>query len=1206
MLLGAVAVCFLLSGFAALLYQAAWLKKLAVVFGTSHLAVATVLAAYMAGLAGGAALAARMADRVRRPILVYGLLEALIGISALLAPALLDAAQALFVFLHGGQPAPASAGGIGQSLYYLCATFLVLAVPTGAMGATLPLLSKYAVSEDRQVGPRIGLLYGINTVGAVLGALAAGFLLLPWLGLHGALGVGAGVNGAVFLVAVYLARAAGLRSGAMEWAAQGKPVSAQSGRTSSESEFRPGNASEFRPSSAAEFRPGNAAEFRPGSASTKSAPVAGGDGAAAKSAPVTGADRHSDRSGAEPDRAASESAPATGTASAGAGRVAGRPGKAPFHWIMPLMLASGAVSFTLEVLWTRLLTHLFGGTVYAFSIMLACFLAGIALGGLLAGGLARSRGGAGPLFVAAQWLVALLSLASYSCIDLWLPEDGGLSGKALYAFFVIVPSTLFIGATYPLAVRIGTTRANQTANASGAIYAWNTIGGIFGALLTGFVILPLLGFGGTLKAAMLVSLLLALIAGLLDGRPRRASGAAASKPDSRMAGADASRMRLAHRMRRGGRRPDSQMAGGMAGLGGRRRWAVAGLSALALLATLLLVQPGRPEALLHAQAPRAQERGAERFYEVGRSATVLLRDLDGFFHLSSNGLSESAIPRRGMAPQSNSQKWLAGLIALARPDAQSMLVIGFGGGVALAGVPPQVRELDVVELEPAIIRANQAASGERDWDPLQDPRLNLAINDARNAILLSSKRYDAILSQPSHPWTGGASHLYTREFLALAKSRLNSGGLFLQWINSQFVDEALLQTLAATVLDQFRHVELYQPERQVLMFLGSDRPIGLWDGPQGAATALRRHRRHYNRLGMRAVEDALAMLTLDDAGLRAFAAGAPLNTDGRNRLAFFSRPAGDGLSADDMQQLFAELDPLTHPGSAFHAQYAGDFNLPYLAERLLAGNFIQRAYLLGQAAAVPGQIPGGNRGQSAAVQKAIIDALGFEHSGDRPRAEAAFRRALRINPASQAARFGLLKLYLGDFAKGDVPRPIIHIANALRGPERRVLEGWVHGAQGRFERVAALDGALAQVAPASPAWPIAIKLRADWRVVRAQQTADPAPAREALDMLDDLLASFSSLDLQILRSGCAWLAGDGPAYIESAWAAGQHIRQRLDQAAEADDALSPAEAAQLGARLQPMLERLRGPLAAQAPARAEAVAAKLQALAAELAGSATI
>ena len=1107
MLLGAVAVCFLLSGFAALLYQAAWLKKLAVVFGTSHLAVATVLAAYMAGLAGGAALAARMVERVRRPILVYGLLEALIGISALLAPALLDAAQALFVFLHGGQPAPASAGGVGQSLYYLCATFVVLAVPTGAMGATLPLLSKYAVSEDRQVGPRIGLLYGINTAGAVLGALAAGFLLLPWLGLHGALGVGAGVNGAVFLVAVYLARAAGLRSEATKRAAQGRPVTAQSGRPSSASDFRPDNAS-------------------------------------------------------------AESAPVTGTASAVTGRAAVRPGKAPFHWIMPLMLVSGAVSFTLEVLWTRLLTHLFGGTVYAFSIMLACFLAGIALGGLLAGGLARNRGRAGRRFVAAQWLIALLSLASYSCIDLWLP-DGGLGGKALYAFLVIVPSTLFIGATYPLAVRIGTARANQTANASGAIYAWNTIGGIFGALLTGFVILPLLGFGGTLKAAMLVSLLLALISGLLDGRPRRASRAAASKPAGRITGADAS----------------AAQPGGMAGFSGLRRWAVPGLSALALLATLLLVQPGRPEALLHAQAPRTQERGAEHFYGVGQSATILMRDLDGFLTLTSNGLSEAAIARRGMPPMNNSQKWLAGLTTLARPDARSMLVIGFGGGVTLDGVAPHIGDLDVVELEPLVIRANQAISDVRRRDPLQDPRLNLVLNDARNAIMLSAKRYDAIVSQPSHPWTGGASHLYTREFLQLAKSRLRTGGLFLQWINSQFVDEALLRTLAATVLEQFSHVQLYQPERQVLLFLASDEPLEVWDGARGAAKALAVHRRHYNRLGMRAVEDAVAMLTLDDAGLRAFAANAPLNTDGRNRLAFFSRPDGDGLSADDMQKLFARFDPLTNPSSLLHQREAERFDFAYIAERLLTGNFIQRAYLLGQAV-----------GADHPDRKAAIDALGFDHSGDGQRAQAAFAQALSRNPANKAAQFGLLKQYLGQFAQGDVPPPIIRLANALQGPERRVLEGWVYGAQGRFEQLRTLDAVLAEVPPTSPAHPIAVKLRADWRVVSAQRGAVPDPAKEALNLLDDLLPSYSSLDLHILRSGCAWLAGDGPAYVESAWAVGRQVRQRLEeQGGQAGvGALSKPDGPRLAARLEAMLPRLRAPLADPVRRRADAVAAELE------------
>ncbi|MXW44709.1 MAG: hypothetical protein F4109_05505 [Gammaproteobacteria bacterium] len=87
-----VAVCFVLSGFAALLYQTAWMRQLSTVFGTSELAVATVLAAYMAGLAFGAAVAARYVDRIRNPILVYGILEAAIALSAMAVPYLLELA----------------------------------------------------------------------------------------------------------------------------------------------------------------------------------------------------------------------------------------------------------------------------------------------------------------------------------------------------------------------------------------------------------------------------------------------------------------------------------------------------------------------------------------------------------------------------------------------------------------------------------------------------------------------------------------------------------------------------------------------------------------------------------------------------------------------------------------------------------------------------------------------------------------------------------------------------------------------------------------------------------------------------------------------------------------------------------------------------------------------------------------------------------
>ena len=1067
LLLAALAACFFLSGFAALLYQAAWLKKLGVVFGTSHVAVATVLAAYMAGLALGAALAARFAPAVRRPVLVYGVLEGFIGVTALLVPVLLGVAQLLFIAWFGGQPEPVSDTGAGQTLYYLAGTFLILALPTAAMGATLPLLAKYAVSADSQIGPRVGFLYGINTLGAVFGALASGFLLLPYLGLFGTLAAGAGVNLAVFFIAVYLARLV---------ASKTSPLADTHG-------------------------------------------VAGGPETDLKSAPIP------------------EEAGATGT---GLKSVPIRQENAAYqvryHWIMPVMLVSGMVSFTLEVLWTRLLSHLFSGTIYAFSIMLACFLTGIALGGLVAGRLAQERGRSQGLFVVAQTLTALFSWLTYAVICTWLPGGSTLAGKALYAFLVIAPATLFIGATYPLAVRIGARQAQQAAGVAGRIYTWNTAGAISGALLTGFFILPALGFGQTLKLTMAISLALA--------------------------------------------------AGVAVTLQPQRKWAVSGTLAVALL-TLFVLRFERPDELLYAQIPDDKVQGAEYYYGVGRSATILMGDLDGFFHLTSNGLSESAIARRGSAPVNNSQKWLSGLTTLSRPDARSMLVVGFGGGVALEGVAPHVTDLDVVELEPKVISANRTVGNERNYDPFSDPRLNLVINDVRNAIMLSDKRYDIIVSQPSHPWTGGASHLYTREFLALAKSRLNENGVFLQWINSRFVDEALLQVLAATLADQFSYVELYQPEREVLFFLGSDSPMDIWNGARNAARALQQHQRHYNRLGMRGVEDAVVMLTLDNDGVRQFAAGAPLNTDEHNRLAFFSRNAGDGLTADDMQEIFDGLDPLTNPQSEFHRQFADDLNLVYVAERLLMGDFIRRAYDMAQAVA-------------AEDRKAVIEAMGLDNSGDTERARERYKQALALNSGNNAAKYGLLMLHLGDIARGEVPREIIDLANSLRGPERRVFEAWTYGLRGQFERIEELDYILARVPPTSSVFPLAVKLRVDWRVVRARQDEEARTARDALEMLDDLLATYWSPDLYILRSGCAYLAGDGPAYVESVWNVIYQLHQRLKKVEQGEDSLPQEEAEQLRKRLLPMLSRLSEPLTEPVAERAQAVKLELQTLIARL------
>ena len=196
--------CFVLSGFAALVYQTAWMRQFSIVFGTSELAIAAVLAAYMAGLAGGAALVAPLVVRVRRPVLVYGMLELGIALGALAVPHLLGFARSAMVAWIGGQSELPGDGAGLRTAFYLGWAFVVIFVPTALMGATLPLLAHGAVRNDAQVGRRVGWLYAWNTGGAVAGALAAAFWLLPSLGLSRTVWVGVAVNGAVFVLATLL------------------------------------------------------------------------------------------------------------------------------------------------------------------------------------------------------------------------------------------------------------------------------------------------------------------------------------------------------------------------------------------------------------------------------------------------------------------------------------------------------------------------------------------------------------------------------------------------------------------------------------------------------------------------------------------------------------------------------------------------------------------------------------------------------------------------------------------------------------------------------------------------------------------------------------------------------------------------------------------------------------------------------------------
>ncbi|MCB9796187.1 MAG: fused MFS/spermidine synthase [Alphaproteobacteria bacterium] len=193
---------FFVSGATGLVYQTIWARELQLIFGTSQFAIATVLSAFMAGLAAGGFLMARHADRLTKPLWTYGAIEIVIGLYALLFPTLVDLATPLYLgFYREAQPGPVTYG-----LVQCVLLGALLLVPTSGMGATLPLLGRFVTTRVGAAGDRVGLLYGVNTFGAVLGTWAAGFMLLPRYGLHVTTLMAAAANLTLGATAILLSR----------------------------------------------------------------------------------------------------------------------------------------------------------------------------------------------------------------------------------------------------------------------------------------------------------------------------------------------------------------------------------------------------------------------------------------------------------------------------------------------------------------------------------------------------------------------------------------------------------------------------------------------------------------------------------------------------------------------------------------------------------------------------------------------------------------------------------------------------------------------------------------------------------------------------------------------------------------------------------------------------------------------------------------
>lgn len=524
--------------------------------------------------------------------------------------------------------------------------------------------------------------------------------------------------------------------------------------------------------------------------------------------------------------------------------------KAPDRLALWLYSIAGGVALGYEVVWSQSIVQFMSTRTYAFAVVLATYLTGLFLGSaLLARRVDRLRDpwGVFGLLIAGAGLIALLEIAllgrwlvlAQSVVEAWAlslgaSELAGMSARfAVAALSIVFVPTVLLGAAFPVALRLSVGREHVGRNV-GEVVAFNTLGGIIGVMLCGFVLIPLLGLVRTLG-------LLAIIA----------------------AGIGYFAVRKGHGVKKG--RRQGVIAVGLLAV------AVALLTPVNKLASLL---PGARNATL-------------AFYEEGRGGTVAVvtqgKGQKAFQRLYIQGVSNT-----GDAMPSLRYMRIQALLPLLIHNAEprSALVIGFGTGITAGALTryPGLEHRVVAELLPSVVKAAPLFKG--NFDAAADPSIDVRLRDGRQELLRNPQRYDLITLEPPPPSAAGVVNLYSRDFYQLAASRLHKKGLVAQWLPlpTQNIDDS--RSLVRSFLDVFPYATLWTSEFHEMLLVGSLEPIELDVGKISQRFQQDSVRGTLQDVGIGSVAALLATWVTDRAGLERFAADAPAVTDDQPRIEY--------------------------------------------------------------------------------------------------------------------------------------------------------------------------------------------------------------------------------------------------------------------------------------------------------------------------------
>ena len=536
---------------------------------------------------------------------------------------------------------------------------------------------------------------------------------------------------------------------------------------------------------------------------------------------------------------------------------------------LALYAVAGGIALGYEVVWSQSIGQFVSTRAYAFSIVLAVYLTGLAAGAWAGSrwsnsqpsGRVRELWGAFGVLIAGAGLVAMLQFAvmghwvvqAQYAIGNTVLQWTGSQGARMFASFavagmgmVFVP-TLLLGAAFPIALRL-TVGARAIGRDVGRVVAANTAGGIVGTLVTGFVLVPALGLVRTLALLAIAAAGVGMIALTKSGRWGRLT---------------------------------------------------VGAIGVAIVAAAVMTPPDRLAQLLLG----TRGGGALVFYEEGRGATVAVaqqRAKDNVFRrLFIQGVSNS-----GDAMPSMRYMRLQAMIPLLIHDGEpeSVMVIGFGTGITAGETLryPNLQRRVCAELLPSVVRSGQMFP--ENYKAWSDPRMQIRIRDGRQELLRSKENYDVITLEPPPPSAQGVANLYSVEFYKLAKQRLAPKGLFAQWLPLTTQNDQGTRELVRSFLDAFPYATLWTTELHETMLVGSDSPI-IIDArkvqerfsPQAVVASLK-------AIGVDSAAALLATWVTGREGLETFAAGAKPVTDNNPRVEY-----GPWVRPDEITRVLPEI-----------------------------------------------------------------------------------------------------------------------------------------------------------------------------------------------------------------------------------------------------------------------------------------------------------